>query len=146
MPSLLVAPASRYEVPAVPDLSNPTKRRALTPAALRGVTALAERWELTTEEVGRLLGDVPSSTWFAWKAKGAPADLGTDRLTRVSLLLGIFTALRDLHREELADRWVRLANSNVLFAGRAPLETMQRGGIPAMVAVRALLDGRRGGL
>lgn len=145
MTSLLMAPASRYEVPLLPDLGDPAARRELTPAAVRGVEQLAERWQLTTEQVCRLLGDVPQSTWFAWKAGKPPADLGTDRLTRVSLLLGVFTALHALHARELADRWVRLPNANPLFAGRTPLEVMQSGGIPVMASVRALLDGRRGG-
>lgn len=145
MTSMLVAPASRYEVPDLPDLSDPARRQALTPAALRALVQLAEQWRLTTEQTTRLLGDVPSSTWFVWKGK-APDDIGTDRLTRVSLLLGIYTALHALHSAELADQWVKLPNKNALFGGRPPLEYMQRGGIPALIAVRALLDGRRGGL
>lgn len=146
MTSVLLAPASRYEVPSLPDLADPAVRRELTPAAVRGMVQLAERWQLTNEQVCRLLGDVPASTWFAWKAGKAPADLGTDRLTRVSLLLGVFRALRALHSRSLADRWVHLPNSNPLFGGRTPLEVMQAGGLPVLAAVRALLDGRRGGL
>jgi hypothetical protein len=144
MTTALMAPASRYEVPLLPDLGDARARRELTPAAVRGVVRLADAWQLTTEQVCRLLGDVPQSTWFAWKAK-PPADLGTDRLTRVSLLLGAYTALHAVHGPELADRWVRLPSSNPLFAGRTPLEAMAVGGIPVMAAVRALLDGRRGG-
>jgi hypothetical protein len=64
----------------------------------------------------------------------------------VSYLLGIYTALRALHQGELADRWVRRPNTNVLFDGRTPIDTMITGGIPAMAEVRALLDARRGGL
>ena len=145
MTTALMAPASRYEVPLLPDLGDARVRRELTPAAVRGVVRLAESWQLTTDQVCRLLGDVPQSTWFAWKAGRPPADLGTDRLTRVSLLLGTYTALHALHGADLADRWVRLPNANALFGGRSPLEAMAVGGIPVMAAVRALLDGRRGG-
>ena len=144
MTTALMAPARRYEVPLLPDLGDARARRELTLAAVRGVVRLADAWQLTTEQVCRLLGDVPQSTWFAWKAK-PPADLGTDRLTRVSLLLGTYTALHALHGPDLADRWVRLPNANPLFAGRTPLEAMAAGGIPVMAAVRSLLDGRRGG-
>lgn len=145
MTSLLTAPASRYELPELPDLTDLATRQRLSGPAVRGVARLADVWGLRTESVGRLLGQVPDSTWYAWKAK-PPADLGMDRLTRTSLLLGIRTALRALHSRELADRWVHLPNTNVLFGGRTPLEAMERGGIPVMVEVRALLDGRRGGL
>jgi len=38
--------------------------------------------------------------------------LDQDKLTRVSLLLGIFKALNILYSRRLADSWVNLANSN----------------------------------
>ena len=63
-----------------------------------------------------------------------------------SYVQGIYTALHVLHPGDLADEWVLLPNRNPVFNGRTPVETMTRGGIPAMLAVRALLDGRRGGL
>jgi hypothetical protein len=141
----LRAPASRYQAPEPPDLSRPDERRRLTPAAVRGVARLADAWSLTVEETCALLGGVPASTWHSWKSS-PPADLGVDRLTRVSYLLGIYTALHALHQGELADAWVRRPNANPLFAGRTPLAAMVAGGIPVMVEVRALLDGRRGGL
>jgi hypothetical protein len=71
--------------------------------------------------------------------------LDADRLTRVSLLVGIFKALHVLHSEALADRWVHLPNSNRIFAGATPLDYMMRGGLPAIETVRRLLDARRAG-
>ena len=71
--------------------------------------------------------------------------LDTDRLTRISYLVGIFKALRILHCEALADEWVQLPNQNPIFAGQAPLAYMIRGGLPAMQTVRRLLDARRAG-
>lgn len=120
-------------------------RQKLTPSAIGAVDRLADRWGLTVKQVGDLLGGVASSTWHAWKVK-PPAELSMDQLTRVSLLLGIFTALHVLHAGELADTWVTRPNTNEIFAGRTPLQSMIDGGIPAMVEVRKLLDGQRGGL
>ncbi len=140
----LRAPASRYEVPAWVDLTDPTERERLSASAVTGAARLAAAWGLTVEQVGGLLGGVPPSTWHAWK-KHAPADLGTDRLTRISYLLGIYTALHALHSAALADAWVTRPNTNPMFAGRTPLAVMLSGGIPALAAVRALLDARRGG-
>ena len=74
------------------------------------------------------------------------AAMTTDQLTRVSFLLGIYTALHVLHPGALADDWPRRPNSNALFGGRSPLQALLAGGIPAMLEVRSLLDGRRGGL
>jgi hypothetical protein len=71
--------------------------------------------------------------------------LDADRLTRVSLLIGIFKALHVLYSGKLADRWVQLPNTNRIFAGATPLEYMMRGGLPAIQTVRRLLDARRAG-
>ena len=139
------SPARRGEVGAWPDLADRGRRVALTPAAVRGLARLAERWRLTVRQIGDLLGGVPASTWHSWKAH-PPAELSMDQLTRISLLLGIYTSLHVLHPGPLADEWVSRPNVNPLFDGRTPLEAMAAGGIPALVAVRALLDGRRGGL
>lgn len=144
MSSLLVAPARYTERTLVPDLGVPATRQRLTPAILPGLRQLAGRWKLRTEQICTLLGDVSPSSWYAWKNR-PPADLGVDRLTRASLLLGIYTALRALYVDELADTWISLPNTNVLFHGRSPLDAMLSGGIPTMIEVRALLDGRRGG-
>ena len=116
-----------------------------TPAAIKAMGRLAERWQLTVSEVGQLLGGVSPSSWHSWQSS-TPGALTTDQLTRVSLLLGIYTALHVLHPGELADEWVRRPNTNLAFDGRTPLQAMLAGGIPVMIEVRALLDGRRGGL
>ena len=72
-------------------------------------------------------------------------ELDQDKLTRISLLLGIFKALNILYRKKLADAWVQLSNTNPMFGGDSPLNSMIKGGVPAMVRVRQLVDARRGG-
>jgi hypothetical protein len=62
------------------------------------------------------------------------------------LLVGIFKALNILYSRDLADAWIQLANANTIFAGATPLSYMLKGGLPAMIRVRQLLDARRGGL
>jgi hypothetical protein len=71
--------------------------------------------------------------------------LDVDRLTRVSLDVGIFKALGLLYSDALADRWVHLPNTNRLFGGATPLAYMVKGGLPAIHTVRRLLDARRAG-
>jgi hypothetical protein len=75
----------------------------------------------------------------------AAKTLDTDQLTRVSLLLGIYKALNILYSTKLADEWITLPNTNPMFAGESPLNYLKKGGIPAFVRVRQLLDARRGG-
>jgi hypothetical protein len=141
----LRSPASRYEVPTWVDLRDASVRERLTPGALRGMAKLGKAWGLTVEQTCSLLGEVPASTWYAWKGT-PPADLGVDRLTRVSYLLGIYSALHVLFTGPLADAWLARPNSNPLFAGAPPIDVMLRGGIPALAQVRGFLDSRRGGV
>jgi hypothetical protein len=144
-----VSLAAHYPLPAVPFAPPPDLRRAsdrtrLTPAAVQGLQLVAARWGLTVEQTCGLLGDVPASTWHSWVSR-PPRDLGVDRLTRVSYLLGIHQALHVLYPSSpLADEWVRRPNTNPLFGGRAPLDILLEGGIAAMDRTRSLLDARRG--
>ena len=137
--------AEAHEVGEWPDFQERSTRADLTPASVKAMARLAERWRVTVPEIGLLLGGISDSTWHSWQ-RTTPSALTTDQLTRVSLLLGIYTALHVLHHGQLADEWVQRPNSNPQFAGRTPLQAMLSGGIPAMLEVRALLDGRRGGL
>ena len=72
--------------------------------------------------------------------------LDTDRLVRISYLIGIFKALNILYCKKLADAWMQLPNTNRIFGGQTPLAYMMKGGLPAMQTVRRLLDARRGGV
>ena len=141
----LSAPASRYESPELVDFNAPAIRAELTPAAITSMIRLAEQWSLSTERMCSLLGGISPSTWYAWK-NSPPAELSVDQLTRVSYLLGIYTALHSLFRGALADEWISRPNTNGLFNGVAPVEVMISGGIVALAQVRAHLDGSRGGL
>ena len=102
------------------------------------------RWEIRDEDASRLLDGLEPETLRNWKT-GVFRPLEQDRLLRISYLIGIFKSLNILFSEQLADRWIRLPNSNEIFTARTPLEYMLRGGAPAMDLVRRLLDARRGG-
>lgn len=137
-------PASLYSPPAFPNLGDPEERRRLSPAALRAFFNIMRQWEVRDEDARLLLGGVSNGTFYAWKG-GAIKQLEQDRLLRISYLIGIFKSLNILFSRELADRWVRLPNSNDIFTHRTPLTYMLQGGAPAMDTVRRLLDARRGG-
>jgi hypothetical protein len=127
-----------------PDLREPSDRARLTRAAIDGLQHIAAAWSLTVEQTCGLMGDVPASTWHSWVAR-PPRDLGVDRLTRASYLLGMYQALHVLYpNSRLADEWVRRPNTNPLYGGRAPLDVLLDGGIAAMDRTRSLLDARRG--
>jgi hypothetical protein len=137
-------PATRYRAAPPPDLGARGERERLSTPALKAFFNLMARWKIRDEEARALLGDVSNGPFYEMKRNRARV-LDRDRLTRVSYLLGMFKALHILHSEALADEWVRLPNSNPIFAGQTPLAYMIRGGLPAMQTVRRLLDARRAG-
>ena len=131
-----------WDAPA--DLSSKDSRSRLSPAAIKGLIRIAARWKLRDEDTRELLGGISSGSFYAMKNRAAKT-LDTDQLTRVSLLLGIYKALNILYSTKLADEWITLPNTNPMFAGESPLNYLKKGGIPAFVRVRQLLDARRGG-
>jgi hypothetical protein len=126
------------------DLSNKDIARRLSPSAVKAFLKIAGLWELRDEAARRLLGGMSNGAYYELK-KGGSRILDQDRLTRISLLTGIFKALNILYSKRLADRWVQLPNTNPMFEGDTPLTYMIKGGVPAMLRVRQLLDARRGG-
>jgi Protein of unknown function (DUF2384) len=132
----------RWNQPA--DLSDKDVVRRLSPAAVKAFLRIATLWELRDEDARLLLGGISNGGYYELKKSGSPV-LDQDRLTRISLLTGVFKALNILYRKKLADRWIQLPNTNPMFGGEPPLTYMIRGGVPAMLRVRQLLDARRGG-
>lgn len=137
-------PATRYEPSPLIDLTDKAERERLSPPAIRAFFKIMERWGVRDEDARVLLGGMSNGPFYEMK-KNPDRVLDTDRLQRISYLIGIFKALSILHGETLADAWVRLPNTNRLFGGQTPLAMMMKGGLPAMQAVRRLLDARRGG-
>jgi len=126
------------------DLSIKDVQKRLSPAALKALLKLRELWELRDEDARQLLGGISNGAFYELK-KNSRARLDHDRLTRISILTGIFKALNILYSKKLADRWMQLPNENPMFAGDTPLSYITKGGLPAMLRVRQLLDSRRGG-
>jgi hypothetical protein len=144
LPQALRYPASRYSTDEPPDLTSRPARERLSGPALKAFFNIAARWKVRDQDARALLGGVTNGPFYEMKRKPDRL-LDTDRLTRVSYLIGIYKALNILHSPKVADDWVRLPNTNPIFAGDTPLAYMIRGGLPAMHTVRRLLDARRAG-
>jgi hypothetical protein len=131
---------------AQPELRrDPEERRRLSGPALRTFFNIATAWQLTVAEQRALLGWPPSSTFHKYKA-GDHGTLSMDMLTRLSLVISIYSGLQVLYPEAaFADAWVRMPNSHALFGGQPALTLMIDGGIDGLYKVRRLLDARRGG-
>jgi hypothetical protein len=137
-------PTTRYRLEVPPDLGARAERERLSAPALKAFFNIVSLWKLRDEDARALLGGVSNGPYYEMK-RNPDRVIDTDRITRVSYLVGIFKALRILHSQNLADEWVHLPNSNPVFAGRTPLSYMLRGGLPAIQTVRRLLDARRAG-
>ncbi|HVI30432.1 antitoxin Xre-like helix-turn-helix domain-containing protein [Hansschlegelia sp.] len=116
-----------------------------TATIVKAVVRACEFWGLTNREAADLF-DVPIATWNRMKAGTFSGRLDQDKLTRASLIVGIFKALRILFNQEMVTGWPKAANTGPLFQGRSPVAWMIEGGIPAMLRTRRYLDGLRGGL
>jgi len=129
---------------AAADRTDPAVRRRLSDPALRTFFQIARAWALSAAEERALLGWPPSSTFHKYKA-GDAGVLSFDTLTRISLVLGIYKALQLLYADApLADRWMRMPNTNPLFGGATPAAFVADNGLDGLFQIRRLLDARRG--
>jgi uncharacterized protein (DUF2384 family) len=142
--ALAVVPDLGLDLRKLPDLADPATRARLSPAALVAFFSIVDKWQLRSEDAMAMLGGISNGRYFELKRtrKGL---LSQDELTRISLLIGIFKALNILFGQRLANQWTSRPNSNPMFNGAPPLQYLTRGGVPAMIGVRRLLDSRRGG-
>jgi hypothetical protein len=140
-------PAASLSLPSMaPDRRrDPKVRRQMSGPAMRTFFNIAGAWDLSNQQQRALLGWPPESTFYKYKA-GQIGTLPYDTLVRISLVLGIYKDLQILYPEPgLADRWIKLPNSNPLLGGKPALALMSENGIDGLYQVRRLLDGRRGG-
>jgi hypothetical protein len=137
-------PLAGFAADAPADLSSKEVQERLSRSAIAAFFKLTQAWQVKDETSRRLLGGISNGMYYQLK-QGRKKTLDQDKLTRISLLVGIFKALNILYSGRLADSWVTLPNSNPMFAGEAPLAYMLKGGVPALMRVRQLLDARRGG-
>lgn len=144
MNAVTAVPDLGLDLKKVPDLGDATTRARLSTPAIAAFFAIVERWEVRNEDAMALLGGISHGRYYELK-KSRKGLLSQDELTRVSLLIGIFKALNILFSQRLANQWALRPNSNAMFSNVAPLQMLMRGGVPAMIGVRRLLDSRRGG-
>jgi len=136
-------PVAGFSADVAADLSDKQVQKRLSPAARKAFFKIANAWKIRDEEAKQLLGGISNGAFYQLKGGELRTPLDQDRLVRVSLMVGIFKALNILYSQKLADAWISLPNSNPMFAGDSPLAYMVKGGQPAMMRVRQLLDARR---
>lgn len=123
----------------------PSGRHEKIAAIIKGVVRATDSWGLSNAEAAMLLG-VPPATWSRMKAGAYKGALDQDKITRASLLIGLFKGLRLLFNGPLTYGWPKTANAGPGFDGKTPVQVMCEGGIPAMMKVRQHIDALRGGV
>ena len=123
----------------------PLNERDKIEAVVRAVVRTSEAWNLSNQEAAALF-DVPIATWNRMKAGTYKGNLDQDKVTRASLIVGIFKGLRVLFNGPLTYGWPKAVNTGAPFNGRPPVQMMRDGGIPAMLQVRQHIDALRGGV
>lgn len=112
------------------------------PVELEAFFALADKWDLSTDEQIRLLGSPGRSTFFKWKKEGGA--LPVDTLERISHVLGVWKSLQILFpAEDRGCAWLRRQND--FFQGGSALSVMLTGHFSDLYRVRWYLDAQRGG-
>ena len=144
MNALAQVPDLGLDLRKLPDLADPATRHRLSEPAIAAFFSIVDKWQLRNEDAMTLLGGASHGRYFELK-KNRKGLLSQDELTRISLLIGIFKALNILFGQRLANQWVSRPNSNPMFHDAPPMQYLGRGGVPAMIGVRRLLDSRRGG-
>jgi hypothetical protein len=124
----------------VPDPSDAAGREGLSASAIQAFVSIAHNWKLTEEQARGLLGGVASPTYHAWQADPSRAQLDQEAVTRISLVIGIFKALKICLEEPLADQWVTREHGGPLFGGHTVIDFMIERGQPGMVEVCRLVE------
>jgi len=135
--------APGYQFETVPDLSRLETRERLSQSAADGFFAIMDKWRISVERAGELLGGMPRST--VYKLRTAAGTFSQDQLTRISYIVGIYKALHILLPDPHANEWMTRPNDSFLFGGQPPVDFVIKAGIPGLQQVRSLLDAGRGG-
>lgn len=123
----------------------PLQDKSKIAALIKAVVRTADSWSLTNAEAAALF-DVPTATWSRMKAGTYAGKLDQDKVTRASLLIGLYKGLRLLFNGPLTYGWPKMPNNGPDFIGHTPIEVMIAGGIPSMMRVRQHIDALRGGM
>lgn len=102
-----------------------------------------EKWGLNKTQKGALLNLPPESLDQSASSR-LQARAARDPAMRAALIVGIHNELQRVFRETEANSWVTQANTNQLFAGKTPLETMLGKGIEGMTAIKEHLGKMKG--
>lgn len=128
----------------IPRTSTQVTQAVSDPVAWKALKNLVERFQFSRDEALTLMGDMPSSSYYKGINK-FDGKLTKDEKERISLLLGIYKALRILFVDsEQALTWINRSNKLPPFNGITPRNYLMDGSLLRLAEVRRFLDFWRG--
>ena len=129
----------------------PTLTARHSTAGLRWLFERRDRWELTMDDLGLLLGGVRRRTLTDWQKRineGQEVEVSRDTMERISLLLGIHKALvliTPSGHESMAFEWFQKPINLMGLRGQSIRDyLLEQGSMDAVYYVRRNLDAMRG--
>ena len=136
---------------APPQNDGPTLTDAHSTAGLRWLFDRRERWGLTMDDLGTLLGGISRRTLTGWQSRvssGATVGVSRDVMDRISLLLGIHKALTLIvpaGHESMAGEWFQKPIDLMGLQGKSIKSyLLEQGSMDALYYIRRNLDAMRG--
>ncbi len=118
-------------------------RLRLSGAALRTFLRIARAWRLSATQQRAALGGVAPAMWRCWLAQARrrrPLALSEVVLLRLSLMLGVFAALKVLLGSSGgAARWLRARNRRAAGRWSVPLAVLTGGSLAELARLRRTL-------
>lgn len=109
------------------------------------VSALLERWKLSSKERLELLGlSATSRAMLKEMSEGRPLPKSRDVLDRAGLLLSIHKSLRLLYPRNPDLRYGFVTTQNEVFGNFRPMDIMAQSGLIGIAKVARYLDRERG--
>ena len=138
----MIAPDLHQQLDDAAEAQIPREEQAA--AGLAAFAAIAEEWDLKTDEQRRLLGNPGRTRFFAMK-RGESVSLSDDELDRLAYLTGIYALLNILYNAEGVRAWLtNPSRPDSIWRGQSPLDYLKTGRMEALIDVYRYLNGLRG--
>ncbi|CCA90723.1 antitoxin Xre/MbcA/ParS toxin-binding domain-containing protein [Novosphingobium sp. PP1Y] len=124
-----------------PDLTSRITPRT-APAGLRTFFNIARCWDLSSEQEAAILGAGSRAELERWRelAGKETGSLPLETVLRIGHILVIFRLINTLLGDPArADAWMRKPNSHPLFGGASAIDTLARGRLDDLLALRRYL-------
>ena len=110
--------------------------------ALKGFFNICREWNCSREQMRKMLGGISESSLADYE-KLPYEILSRDRMERISCILGIYRAIREMYpTAERANFRIRLETSEPPFSGCSALDFMVRGSMKHLIQTRQFFEAK----